>query len=219
MAVLAQFDTLEFEISSSSAMLLQGLKMSSECETEDETSNSQAYVKAKNGKPVEINFTAIFNAALGVDVESNITYLMNAAQRSVQSYFYVAGKKIFPFKLMMVKAETEEILLSPSGKMVKTNVNVTLKQCSRDWISGDTPADSGGGSSGGGSTKKSIKKTDVYMPPEAGYIEAPKKETTSAAVQNTSTLVNAAKKAVSAITQSDTTTKKLTTMEKRLQRL
>lgn len=74
MAILAQFDTLKFEISSSSALLLQGLKMSSECDTEDETGSSQAYVKAKNGKPIEINFTAVFDAALGIDVESNVTY-------------------------------------------------------------------------------------------------------------------------------------------------
>lgn len=164
MAVLAQFDSLKFEISSGSAMLIQGIKMSSECETEDETGSSQAYVKAKNGKPVEINFTAVFNATLGVNVESNVTYLMNAAQRSLQSYFYIAGKKVFPFKLMMTKAETEEILLSPSGKMVKTNVNVTLKQCSKDWISGTPPAESGSTSGGGSATSTNKASTTQQQP-------------------------------------------------------
>lgn len=138
--ILAQFESLKFEISASSALLFQNMKISSECETEDKTDSSQQYVSAKSGKPVQVTFTAVLNAALGEDVEKDVAYMLNAAQRSLQGYLYIAGKKAFPFKMMMVKAETEDIIFSPSGKWARTNVNVTLKQSTKDWITGNSAA-------------------------------------------------------------------------------
>lgn len=150
--ILAQFQHLKFEISARSALLFQNLKISSECETEDKTDSSQQYVSAKNGKPVQVTFTAVLNAALGEDVEKDVTYMLDAAQRSMQGYLYIAGKKAFPFKMMMVKAETEDIIFSPSGKWARTNVNVTLKQSTKDWITGNSaaPAQPAVPSGGGG---------------------------------------------------------------------
>lgn len=138
--VIAQFENLKFGISSSTALLINNIKMSAECETEDQTDSSQQYVSAKNGKPLQITFTAIIDANLGGDVKENVVYLMNGAQRSLQGYFYIAGAKVFPFKMMLKKAETEEVKLSPSGKWVKTNVNITLKQSAKDWITGSPPS-------------------------------------------------------------------------------
>lgn len=169
--VIAQFENLKFEISSSTALLLNNIRMSAECETEDQTDSSQQYVSAKNGKPLQVTFTAIIDANLGGDVRDNVTYMLNGAQRSLQGYFYIAGTKVFPFKLMLVKAETEEVKLSPSGKWVKTNVNITLKQSTKDWITGSAPPPSqpapqstgGGGGGGGGATpeKDRINTTPV----------------------------------------------------------
>lgn len=135
MAVIAQFGELKFEISSSTALLFEKLKLSAECETEEQTNNSQQYVSAKNGKPVQVSLSIILNAALGIDVKVRATEILNAAQRSTQGYFYAGGAKVFPFKLMMTKADTEEITIDPSGRWVSTKINVTLKQSTQEWIS------------------------------------------------------------------------------------
>ncbi len=160
MAVIAQFGELKFEISSSTALLFHNLKMSAECETEEQTDNSQQYISFKNGKAVQISLSAILNASLGIDVKQQATDFLNTAQRGGQGYFYAGGAKVFPFKLMMTKADTEEITIDPSGRWVSTKINVTLKQSSKEWIPGKTlaqaqiqtssspsPSPSGGGSS------------------------------------------------------------------------
>lgn len=164
--VIAQFENLKFGISSSTALLIFNIKMSAECETEDQTDSSQQYVSAKNGKPLQLTFTVIIDANLGGDVRENVIYMLNGAQRSLQGYFYIAGTKVFPFKMMLIKAETEEVKLSPSGKWVKTNVNITLKQSTKDWITGSAPPPSqpapqstGGG--GGTPAKDRINTTPV----------------------------------------------------------
>lgn len=146
MAVIAQFGELKFEISSSAALLFQGLKMSAECETAEQTGNSQQYVSAKNGKAVQISLSIILNAALGIDVKMQATDILNTAQRGGQGYFYIGGAKVFPFKLMMTKADTEEIAIDPSGRWISTKINVTLKQSTKEWIIGqaqDVPSPSG----------------------------------------------------------------------------
>lgn len=148
--ILAQFEDLKFEISSSSAMLFQEMKLEAESETKDETADKQQYVKAKNGKPLQVTMTAILSAALGADVENRSMYMLNAAQRSQTGYLYIGGKKIFPFKLMLVKAETEAVVFSPAGKWISTNVGLTLKQCSKEWISKPSGGSGSSGGSGGG---------------------------------------------------------------------
>ena len=136
LAVLAQFGSLQFEISSSTALLFEKLKLSSECETEEKTVDEQKYVSAKNGKPVQASFAVILSASLGIDVKEEVTAILNYAQRGEQAYFYIVGKKLFPFQMMMVSAQTEEIQTSPSGVWVYAKVNITLKQSSKEWITG-----------------------------------------------------------------------------------
>lgn len=136
MATMAQFGSLKFEITSSTALLFQNLKLSAQCETEEKTADEQGFVSAKNGKPVEVSFSILLSAALGIDVRSAVTEVLNTAQRGGQEYFYVGGGKIFPFKMMMVNAETEEIQISPAGVWVFSKLNVTLKQSSKEWITG-----------------------------------------------------------------------------------
>lgn len=147
MAVIAQFGELKFEISSSTALLFEKLKLSAECETEEQTKDSQQYVSAKNGKPVQISLSIILNEALGIDVRTQTTEILNAAQRSTQGYFYAGGAKVFPFQLMMTKADTEEIAIDPAGRWVSAKINVTLKQSSNEWILAQTqnaPSTGGG---------------------------------------------------------------------------
>lgn len=130
----------------------------SECETEDKTASAQKYVSAKNGKPIQITLTVTLSAYLGVDVRADAIALIDAAQRSYQGYFYIQAKKLFPFMLMMTKAEMKNFEIAPNGTWVSCDMGLTLKQSSKDWING-TPASastsSSSSGSGGGSKKKS----------------------------------------------------------------
>lgn len=136
MAIIAQFDTLKFGISGSTAMLFSDMKLSAGSETEDKASGNQQYAARKNGKPAEITKSIILEAALGMDVETMTREILNAAQRGTQGYFYIGGKKVFPCKMMLVNAETEETELSPSGKWVRAKINITMRQSTAEWIIG-----------------------------------------------------------------------------------
>ena len=132
MAILAQFGELKFEIASTNALLFENLKVSSGCETEDKSKNKQKYVVKKNGEPVQVNFAILLNASLGIDVEWSIGYLMYAAQGNVTERLYMGRYKMFPCKMMMVKADVEEIKIAPDGTWTSAKVQVTMKQCTEE---------------------------------------------------------------------------------------
>lgn len=163
LAVLAQFGSLQFEISSSTALLFEKLKLSSECETEEKTVDEQKYVSAKNGKPVQASFAVILSASLGIDVKERVTAILNSVQRGEQAYFYIVGEKLFPFQMMMVSAQTEEIQTSPSGVWVYAKVNITLKQSSKEWITGQQKVTTS--SSNNTSNHTTAKKSTVIENP------------------------------------------------------
>ena len=167
LAVLAQFGNLQFEISSSTALLLENLKLSSECETEEKIGDEQKYVSSKNGKPVQASFAVILSAAFGIDVKGKVTAILNSAQRGEQAYFYIVGKKLFPFKMMIVSAATEEIQSAPSGVWVYAKVNITLKQSSKEWITGQPQKVTTSSSSSSSSSKNAgTSKTGLkYVKP------------------------------------------------------
>lgn len=207
MRTLAQFGEIQFGISTETALLFEKLKISAECETDDKKENSQGYVKAKNGKPAEISMSVALSAALGVDVQKSAMQFLNAAQRSTEDYLYVGGKKVFPFKLMMTKADTEEILLSPKGVWTYTKISITLKQSSKEWIlepEKEEPKpshhhhDDGGGGGSYAPQKASVKTTtpqkktpqDLIWERGSGYQGAVGKatKTTQTAKKKTSTV-------------------------------
>lgn len=163
LAVLAQFGSLQFEISSSTALLFEKLKLSSECETEEKTVDEQKYVSAKNGKPVQASFAVILSASLGIDVKEEVTAILNYAQRGEQAYFYIVGEKLFPFQMMMVSAATEEIQTSSSGVWVYAKINITLKQSSKEWITGQQKVTTS--SSNKASNHTTAKKSTVIENP------------------------------------------------------
>lgn len=151
MAVIGQYGGWTFEIRANYMRLFNDFQIVSECETEDKTADAQKYVSAKNGKPIQITTTVMLNAYLGADVRGDAIGLIDAAQRSYQGYFYIQSKKLFPFMLMLTRASIKNFVLSPNGQWIACDIDLTLKQSSKDWING-APASSGGGSSGGGSS-------------------------------------------------------------------
>lgn len=151
MAVIGQYGGWTFEIRANYMRPFKDFQIVSECETEDKTADAQKYVSAKNGKPIQITTTVTLNAYLGADVRGDAIGLIDAAQRSYQGYFYIQSKKLFPFMLMLTRASIKNFVLSPNGQWIACDIDLTLKQSSKDWING-APASSGGGSSGGGSS-------------------------------------------------------------------
>lgn len=151
MAVIGQYGGWTFEIRANYMRPFKDFQIVSECETEDKTADAQKYVSAKNGKPIQITTTVTLNAYLGVNVRGDAIGLIDAAQRSYQGYFYIQSKKLFPFMLMLTRASIKNFVLSPNGQWIACDIDLTLKQSSKDWING-APASSGGGSSGGGSS-------------------------------------------------------------------
>ena len=164
MALMAQFGSLRFELTESAALLFQNLKLSADCETEDQVEDGQKYVAVKNGGVAQVSFSVVLNRELGEDVRGRTLALLNMAQRSEESYFYAGGEKLFPFKLMMVKADTEEIQIAPNGQWVYTKVSVTMKQSSKERIfaqSEETAAGGGGGDWGTGGYQTSTVKVSI----------------------------------------------------------
>lgn len=161
MAVLAQFGNMKFEITSNTARLFEKMKLSAECETEDSNSDAQKYVSIKNGNPAQLTVNIILNASLGLNVRDEVIEILNSAQRGRQDYFYIGGKKLFPFQMMMVSAQTEEIQTAPSGVWVFATVNITLKQSSKEWIIGQPQKNT---ASARNNTSNG-KKTEMYVKP------------------------------------------------------
>lgn len=151
MAVIGQYGGWTFEIRANYMRPFKDFQIVSECETEDKTADAQKYVSAKNGKPIQITTTVTLNAYLGANVRGDAIGLIDAAQRSYQGYFYIQSKKLFPFMLMLTRASIKNFVLSPNGQWIACDIDLTLKQSSKDWING-APASSGGGGSGGGSS-------------------------------------------------------------------
>lgn len=151
MAVIGQYGGWTFEIRANYMRPFKDFQIVSECETEDKTADAQKYVSAKNGKPIQITTTVTLNAYLGANVRGDAIGLIDAAQRSYQGYFYIQSKKLFPFMLMLTRASIKNFVLSPNGQWIACDIDLTLKQSSKDWING-APALSGGGGSGGGSS-------------------------------------------------------------------
>lgn len=222
MAIIGQFGHWKFEVSSNYVRSFKNLQIIGECETEDKTADSQKYVSAKNGKPIQITMTVTLCAYLGVDVHQDVVDLINTAQRSGQGYFYVQSKKLFPFMLMLTKADVKNIKLSPSGQWISCDVALTLKQSSKEWILGTSPSSGSGGSqssgngNGGGETKKSsgskkattktqntvtkIPMTGVSTKSIAAVAAARAKKTTSTAKSvSASTKTSSAKQKTSSI--------------------
>lgn len=177
MAVNAKWNDISFQISETDAVLIGKIKMSAECETEDKEGGGQKYVSKKSGKPVEFSITAILNACLGTDVYSWVMKLMDSAQRGDEDHFEICGRKMFPFKLMLTSAATEEIEIAPSGTWARTNVNLTFKQSTQEPIlDRPTPPPSSAGDGGGHSEpkKESVNKNPpaTTKPP----VSVPKRE-------------------------------------------
>lgn len=160
MPIIAKWNGYTFQVSDTDAAMIGNFKLSGKCKTKEKTENGQVYVEAESREPAEISVTAILNASFGVDVRSWTERLVEEAQKGGSDYFYMGGKKVAPFKFLLAAAETEEIMISATGKWTRTNVNLTLKQSSQNEnIPLPKPPVSAGDSGGHSEPKKASVKS------------------------------------------------------------
>lgn len=148
--MIAQFGSMRFEISADNAMLFADLKLSAGCETEDQSSNGQKFASYKEGKAAAITMTILLNAALGNDVRGTTEWLQHSAQRGVKEYMTLGGRKLYPFQLIMTKADADKIMIAPDGRWVSAEVSVSFTQAEAEYIiaPAPAPAPAGGGDDG-----------------------------------------------------------------------
>ena len=199
MAEIGRWNGHKFEVSSSLIRSFTGLQIKGSSETEDKEDGSQKYVSRKKGKPVEVSFTIHLNARLGCDVRSEALKFVSEARAGSKDYFYVGNKKLVTCQLMLTDATVKEIGLINKGTWTQADVQVTMKQCSKnDGASGggsSSGGGGGGGSSSGGSKKVSVKKTSTTTTKNTNVVQK-----IADGIKNVATkVVNGVKKAVTTV--------------------
>ena len=199
MAEIGRWNGHKFEVSSSLIRSFTGLQIKGSSETEDKEDGSQKYVSRKKGKPVEVSFTIHLNARLGCDVRSEALKFVSEARAGSKDYFYVGNKKLVTCQLMLTDATVKEIGLINKGTWTQADVQVTMKQCSKnDGASGGgsgSGGGGGGGSSSGGSKKVSVKKTSTTTTKNTNVVQK-----IADGIKNVATkVVNGVKKAVTTV--------------------
>ena len=199
MAEIGRWNGHKFEVSSSLIRSFTGLQIKGSSETEDKEDGSQKYVSRKKGKPVEVSFTIHLNARLGCNVRSEALKFVSEARAGKKDYFYVGNKKLVTCQLMLTDATVKEIGLINKGTWTQADVQVTMKQCSKnDGASGggsSSGGGGGGGSSSGGSKKVAVKKTSTTTTKNTNVVQK-----IADGIKNVATkVVNGVKKAVTTV--------------------
>ncbi len=118
-------------------------------EVEEKVSDNQKYVERKAGNGWELTITAVLSAYLGCSVREEALEFANDAKESRSEYFYMAGKKLVPEKLMLTEASVQDVEIAPNGQWVRVNVQLVFKQAERGE----------GGGTGTASNSTGTKKT------------------------------------------------------------
>lgn len=160
MGEIGRWSGLKFEVKSGLVRGFTGLTIKGSVETEDKTSNSIKYVANKARKPTEINLNVHLDARTGADVRNTAMNLVEKATYGAEDYFYIANKKLVPYKMKLMDATVSEISMTSAGTWICCDVKMSMKQSSLpDGTS------RGGSSSGGGGSKSSqkvsVKKTST----------------------------------------------------------
>lgn len=155
MGEIARWNGHSFTVSANLIRSFNDFSIKGSSDTEDKTSDKEAYVSRKNGSPREISLTAQLNAMLGCDVQTEAMAFVKEAYAGKSDFFYCAGKKLLTCKLMLTDASADKIEMDATGRWIRAEVKLTFKQSTKD--DGTTGGSSSGG--GGSSSKKTSVKT------------------------------------------------------------
>ena len=169
MAEIGHWANITFVVSSDVIRSFKDLTIEGSVETEEVTDNSIKYVKNKARQPTEVSLTVQLDARLGNDVRGLASDLVDGATYGREEYFYIAGRKLVPYKLKLVRASVSEIQMSSNGTWICCDVKMNMKQSGMPdqyAPSSPAPASSGsgnrsGGGGGGYSASAGFKKQTV----------------------------------------------------------
>lgn len=133
MAELCRFGDNEAMRCILSATKIRGMNdllISGETNTKNATLGTQEYVQRKSGKPLQVCFSVTLSAFTGCSTRSELASLITAARDGKEEYLYVGGQKLVPCKLMLIKAEASDFVLTPKGEIAHCVVALTFSQCS-----------------------------------------------------------------------------------------
>lgn len=160
MAQTGSWNGYTFSVSSKLIRSFEEMTLKGSCETENKTAGAQNYVSRKNGDPMELSFSVVISALLGVtDVRREAIGLVKSANKGDAAYFYYGSKKLIPPKMMLTQAEITDIDPMPKkpNQWISCTARLTFKQASDN-------NGKAGGESASGSKKSSVKGSGAKKP-------------------------------------------------------
>lgn len=165
MAEIGAWNGKKFLVTPALIRSFTGLSIRGSSKTEETEAGSETYVRRKSSKPLEITMTVELSGFTGCKVQSEAMAFVEDAREGACDYFYLGGKKLVVFKLMLTDASISDVKIAPNGVWTYCKINLTMKQASGvgGTTSGSTTSvssssASGGGGGGGGSTQSTQKK-------------------------------------------------------------
>lgn len=160
MAEIGRWGGLVFQVGGGYVLGFTGLTIKGAVETTDVENQTIKYVTNKARKPTEVSLTVHLDARTGCNVRDTAMQLVEMATYGAEDYFYIAGKKLVPYRMKLMDATVSEIAMTNKGQWIYCDVKMNMKQCSLI-----DSMNSGGSSGGGGGSKVSVKKTDTTAAP------------------------------------------------------
>jgi hypothetical protein len=147
------------------------LSIQSSCSTEEEENGDDGYLKKKRSGAFIISLTAILDKRLGEDdVKAYAMRLAESARSGASAWIYNNGSKMAVGIMMGTSANINNIVAAPNGMWISSEVQLTLKQCTK--LDGTLtpppppppepePDDGGSSGSGGGGSSSSLDATQA----------------------------------------------------------
>lgn len=145
MAEMGAWNGKKFLVSPNLIRSFTGLSIRGSSSTEEADAGGETYVTRKSSKPTEISLTVELSVYTGCKVQSEALAFIDDARAGACDYFYVSGKKLATYQLMLTDASISDVRIAPNGVWTQCKINLTMKQAS-----GTGGAMSGGSSSSGG---------------------------------------------------------------------
>ena len=156
-AEMGRWNGHKFIVSPTLIRSFSDLQIKGSCELQDKKNSTQGYVSRKGGNATEITLTIILSAYTGCNVRKEAMAFVREARAGKRDYFYVGGKKLVSYRLMLTAATVKNVEISHSKTWIYAKVTLTMQQCGK---SDTTDSDSTSGSnSGSGSGKASVNST------------------------------------------------------------
>lgn len=191
MALMGSWNGFDFEVSPTAVRGFTGLTIKGGSETEDKVSDKQKYVQRTNSAITEIALNVYLNAYMGCNVRDEALKFISTAMEGATNYFYVGGKKLVTYKLMLTNAEITETEIAPNGTWVACKIALTMKQCEKYGKSTNSSPTTGGSGSGNKTPAKQTVKSEGIVSKIVSTVKTVATSVVEGAKKAVSTIANA----------------------------